>query len=227
MKLFNDDTGWAEARRSIRFTRAALAAVAAHEKLAATMTKLLRDWKSIDDERLAAEDETVDANALVRFRDWELDDGVTRLAEKTKGDHGGDSKEFGALFPEAPHEVVRLGLASEIDRIKKWKAATESLSLSKNVRAQLGDIDKTCASGKKALDAREAAATSSTKIALRMEHWKDDANGARRSIETALADYANKHGLPRDYPSAFFPAPAARPKKKTTTPTPTAATQGA
>ena len=112
---------------------------------------------------------------------------------------------------------MRLGLESEIERIVKWKPAAESLSLSKSVREKLGEIDKTCAVGKKALEARKTAATSSVKISLRMEQWKDDANGARRSVEIALADYANKHGLPRDYPSAFFPVPAARARKKTPT----------
>ena len=35
--------------------------------------------------------------------------------------------------------------------------------------------------------------------------WKEDANGARRSIETMLDAHANENDLPRDYSSVFFP----------------------
>jgi hypothetical protein len=61
-------------------------------------------------------------------------------------------------------------------------------------------------------------------VSLRVSKWKDDANGARRSVETALDDYANKHSLGRDYASAFFPIAARAKKTKTPPPPPTAPT---
>ena len=42
-----------------------------------------------------------------------------------------------------------------------------------------------------------------------MTTWKEDANGARRSLETMLDGHANESGLARDYASVFFPDPPA------------------
>ncbi|HEY2366993.1 MAG TPA: hypothetical protein VGH87_11440 [Polyangiaceae bacterium] len=220
MRLFDENTSWDDARRAMRFTAAALKAAPEHEKLAGAFGKLLASWKVVDEARHAAEDATVDANALVHFHDVMLDGHVTRLASRARADHGEDSREFAALFPEPPNEVIKLGLESEIERVKKWDGVKKESSLSKGVLQSLKDIDQTCARGQKALAAREAGVTEAARVSLRVSKWKDDANGARRSVETALDDYANKHSLGRDYASAFFPI-ATRAKKTKTPPPPT------
>ena len=61
--------------------------------------------------------------------------------------------------------------------------------------------------GRGALSARESATTNVARVALETSTWKEDANGARRSIETTLDAYANENGLARDDRSAFFPDP--------------------
>ena len=74
--------------------------------------------------------------------------------------------------------------------------------------------------GTQALANREEAMTKRTRVSLRMQTWKEDANAARRSVENMLDAYAIDNGLPRDYSDGFFPASARRGSKKAITPPP-------
>ncbi len=58
------------------------------------------------------------------------------------------------------------------------------------------------------------------RLSLRIQTWKEDANGVRRSVENNLDAHATEQGLPRDYGDAFFPA--SRATKSTTAKTPAA-----
>ncbi len=218
LALFDESTGWDEARRTVRHTRSALGATPDHGKLASSLTAILTAWKKVDGDREDADDATVDANALVHYWDVQLDILVAKLASQARNDHGADSKEFKKLFPEPPHEVVRLGLESEITRVEKFDVVAKEMKLSKEVSAILKSITHVCASGAKALEARVDAAKQTAQVSLRVSSWKDDANGARRSVDTALDDWANKHHLPRDYADAFFPVTRSSSRKAATAP---------
>jgi hypothetical protein len=219
LRLFTDETSWEQTRRDVRHARAALAATGDHANLANAMTKLLASWSSLDAERIEADDALVDANALVRYWDSQLDELVARLAARVIADHGKGSSEYLALFPEAPATIVRLGLESEIARVKKFDVVAKERKLSKGVQELLAQIGKVVTDGSKVLAARVTAAEGSARVALRVAAWKEDANAARRSVAISLDKWALENGAGRDYSHAFFPA-AKTSKKKPAVATP-------
>ena len=81
------------------------------------------------------------------------------------------------------------------------------MGASKAVLAIVKEITALDAKGRVALKRREDAVLAAAKVSLKVGTWRDDANGVRRGVETALDDYANKNGLSRDYAGRFFPTP--------------------
>lgn len=217
MRLFNDNTGWEAARKSVRHTAAMLGASETHAGAAKALRQLLARWTTIDQERRDADDALVDANALVAWVDTQaLDPLVKELGSLLLHEARQDRKHpaFKRYFPEPPNDVVRLGLESEIERTKAFFDVAEEAPPSKEAKALLAKMRAVHARGAEALTARAEAAANVARVALKMTTWKEDANGARRSIATMLDAHANERGMKRDYASAFFPdAPAAKAKK--------------
>lgn len=215
MRLFDEGTGWEQARKDTRYPTARLDARKQHAALAGPLRGLLDRWNAIDQERRDAEDAAVDANALVSAIDEELDDAtgllVARLLYEANNNHADPT--FKAYFPEPPSEVIRLGLESQIERTMKLANVAEAKKASKDVWAILKSMAEIEARGTKALAARVVAYTEVSRVSLRIQTWKENANAARRGVEAALETYAVANGKPRSYADAFFPA-APRAKKK-------------
>jgi hypothetical protein len=219
MILFSDDTSWDAVRRSVRFTASALAATKDHTAMAKTPRALLKSWKQTDDARLEADDALVDANAKVAALDGELDDLVTKFASEILHEVRQDRTDalYVAFFPDAPSDIVRLGLASEIERTKKFFVVATQRKPGKAALSVLEQIKSVQADGEKALAERVEATAEVAKVSLRIQTWKEDANGARRSVETALDQYSNENKLSRGYADRYFPQVARatrRPKPK-------------
>jgi hypothetical protein len=209
LTLFTDKTPWENGRKDVRHTAATLIASEVHIALAKPVKHLLTRWNEIDQERRDADDKLVDANALVAWIDVRvLDPLVTELASlllhEAKQDRS-DPK-FKRFFPEPPNEVVRLGLESEIQRTKAFFNVAEEVPTSPEAKAILAKIAAAHQQGDTALKTREEATLHVARISLRIQTWKEDANGVRRSVKTNLDAYANDNGLPRDHGDAFFPA---------------------
>lgn len=214
-RAFADDTSWDTSRRDVRYTAATLEAVAAHEKQAQVARLLLTRWDETETVRQQAEDEEVASNALVALIDFLLDNAVAQLAQKLRGEHGrDDAPGFRRYFPEAPSEVIRLGLESELARVKSFHIVATEHKPSSEVAAVLEEIKSLEARGQQALERREKAAISRARASLRIQAWKEEANSARRSVANQLEAHAIAQGLPADYADRFFPAAPARKKKK-------------
>ncbi len=229
LTLFTDKTPWENGRKDVRHTAATLIASEVHIALAKPVKHLLTRWNEIDQERRDADDKLVDANALVAWIDVRvLDPLVTELASllihEVKQDRS-DPK-FRRFFPEPPNEVVRMGLESEIKRTKLFFNVAEEVPTSPEAKAILAKIAAAHKQGDAALKAREEATFHVARISLRIQTWKEDANGIRRSVENKLDAYANENGLPRDYSDAFFPASRAAKPKSPATPAPAAKAGG-
>jgi hypothetical protein len=210
MRAFNEDTAWAAARQDVRYTAAALDASEAHGKQAEAARVLLAKWDEAERLRQAAEDAVVAANALVALRDVQLDELVGRLAQKLRGEHGrDDAPAFRRYFPEPPNEVIRLGLESELSRIRGFFTVAAEHAPSAEVAAILKGLQELEARGRQALAQREQAATERARASLRVQSWKDEANAVRRSLANQLEAYAIERGLSADYAERFF-APTAR-----------------
>ena len=215
MRLFDESSGWDSMRKDLRFTASALAADDEHATLTRALRALLTRWSTLDAERLAAEDALVDANAVIATLDARLDRLVVRLSAVILAETQGrrDAALYKAFFPEAPTEVVRLGLESEITRTQAFFTVAQERSVSRAVRAVLTEVEAVHTAGRTALAARESATEVVARVSLRRTTWREDANRARRSVESALAQFATANELPRDYPDAFFAsAPATRTK---------------
>ena len=209
MTLFTDKTSWENARKDVRHTASTLTASVVHVAVAKPLKALLARWNEIDQARRDADDQLVDANALVAWIDVRLlDPRVAELASlllhEAKQDRS-DPK-FKRYFPEPPNEIVRMGLESEIKRTKGFFHVAEEVPPSKEVKAILAKIAAVHTKGEAALTTREEATLHVARISLRIQTWKEDANGVRRSVENNLDAHANGQGLPRDYSDAFFPA---------------------
>jgi hypothetical protein len=187
------------------------------------LKELLSRWNDTDQERRDADDKLVDANALVSWIDVQvLDPLVIELASlllhEAKQDRAHPT--FKRFFPEAPNEIVRMGLESEIKRTKAFFAVAEENPPSKEAKALLTKIAAAHKQGEAALKAREEATVQIARISLRVQTWKEDANGLRRGVENLLDSHATAHNLPRDYSSPFFPATRSAKKGGAAAPTP-------
>lgn len=215
MRQIEEKTGWEAARADVLFTESMLKAAQHHGKLHRAVRALVERWTDVDAARSAAEDGVVRANARVAWVDLGLDRQVRAFANELLRDAGGNAedKAFRAFFPEAPNEVVRLGLESEIERCARFGAVREKVALSKTAAAKLAAVEEALTAGKAAVQARRDAFTARTGASLDVASWKEAANAARESVYIQLRAWALEHGEERGYADRFFPAGSARPAR--------------
>lgn len=216
MKLYLDSDGWDAMRRDLRQTRSMLRASAVHAPLARHLDKLLQRWDALDVQRRSAADEVSDAHAQVAWLDLRLDAVTNRLVGQLVAECNNDRGHptFRAFFPDAPSEVLRLALESQLDASKHFGAAASASKVSKAVTALVAEIAAIEEDARAALSARRDAVVRTTESSLAVRSWRDDANAARRSVATALDDHANKNALARDYRDRFFAATRGSARKR-------------
>lgn len=212
MKRIEEKTGWEASRGEVLFSDVVLEAAGEHPKLQRAMRAQVERWSAIDAVRRAADDGVVRANARIAWSDRVLDRAVQRFANELLRDAGGDKddKGFRAYFPEAPNEVVRLGLESEIARCERFGTVRKKVALSKGAAAKLGEVEAAMAAGKVALKARREAFAARTEASLDVATWKDATNAARESVYVQLRTWAIEHGEERGYAERFFPVGGGR-----------------
>lgn len=212
MRQIEEKTGWEAARAEVLFTESVLGASEEHPKLLRAMRVQNERWTALDVARRAAEDGVVRANARVSWLDLRLDGRVRAFANELLRDAGGnkDDKSFRAYFPEAPGEVIRLGLESEIERCERFNTVRERVTLSKAAAAKLAAVDAAISEGKAALQGRRDSFAARTGVSLDVESWKEATNAARESVYLQLRTWALENGEERGYADRFFPLGNAR-----------------
>ena len=170
MRLFDEGTSWEQARKDTRYPSARLDARKHHATLSSPLRSLLAQWVTIDQERRDADDAVVDANALVSAVDEDLDAAVNDLVSRLLYEVGNNAASaiFKAYFPEAPNEVLRLGLESEIARTRKLLPIAKEKKASPEVMAILEEIAAIEEHGTQALAARVEAYAKVSRVALRI-----------------------------------------------------------
>jgi hypothetical protein len=208
MRKISEKTSWAAARAEVVFTDAVLDASGEHPKLLRAMRAQVERWMVIDAARQAAEDGVVRAHARVAWQDLRLDRRVRAFANELLRDAGGraDDKTFRAYFPEAPNEVIRLGLENEIERCERFATVRGKVAVSKAAAAKLAAVEEAITDGKAALKARRDAFAARTGVSLDVAGWKEASNAARESVYVQLRAWALEHGEERGYAERFFPA---------------------
>ena len=215
MREFSETMGFDAARDSTLYTASVLEASGVHEKAAKAMASQLTKWNAVALARSAAADSVTRANARVAWCDFALDKHVKRFANELLRDSNGKSDDttFRAFFPEAPNEVIRLGLESEIEKCEAIIATAAKLKVSKSAGEALAAMKSAVAAGKKALADRKAAYAEQASVALDVAAWKQATNAARVSVHVQLQAWAVEHGEDRSYAERFFPeAPKRRAK---------------
>lgn len=222
MRRFDDKTSWEGARSDVLFTLAALEASERHEKQLKAAQQQLTRWMPIEVARREAEDGITRANAKVSWCDYRLDRAVKRFANEllrdTEGERGDAT--FRRVFPEAPNEIIRLGLESEIERCETMFTVVAKLKLSKAATARFADVEAAMETGRGALTARRAAYTTQATVSIDIASWKQSTDAVRASIHVQLTAWALENNEDRDYADRFFPTSTAKRTKAKKPPKP-------
>lgn len=207
MELYNEGNGWDAMHDDLLFTAGMLLASEVHARLARSAEAHLVKWDAIDAERTGADRGVVKANARVAWVNLNLDGRTTRFGAQLLLDCNKNSghSTFRRFFPVPPNEIVRLGLESQLKAMEKYPAFGKEFELTAASDALLAEIVALFEPGNAAVKQRDDAALASSVVSIRQGAWRDEANALRRTIETALDDYANKNNLPRSYSANFFP----------------------
>lgn len=219
MRQYYENDGWEWMHGNTVVTASMLKASGVHATLAEPLTLHLVAWRALDDERRAAETAVDEADALVAWKNLELDPITTRFGALLYADCGNDRKHttYTKFFPVAPNEITRLGLDAQVAAMDHFPTVAAEVRLTTTTDAVLKDVLACLTQSKAACDARKEIAKGVARVSLKQDAWRDEANKRRRAVENALATYATAHDLPRSYPDAFFPAPKAA--KKPSAPT--------
>lgn len=218
MQRFNEKTTWVNARETTLFTAATLRASARHEKQAKALEAQLAKWDAIDRARQAAADRVTRAHALIAWSDYALDFALKAFANELLRDAKGDANDklFRAYFDEAPSEVIRLGVESELARIEPMFATSEKVKLSKTAASALALVKTATVAASKAIVERKAAFAEQASVALDMASWKESTDAARVSIHVQLQSWAVDNGEDRLYAERFYSSPERKSKRKAT-----------
>ncbi|MBI5517956.1 MAG: hypothetical protein HY909_29560 [Deltaproteobacteria bacterium] len=216
MREFNEGTGLERARGDTLYTVSVLEASGSHEKLLRSLKLHLERWTHVDAARRAAEDGIVRTNALVAWADHGLDAAVRGFANEVLRDVGGDKdhRTFKTLFPEAPNEVLKLGLESELEHAERLVSVAGKVDVSKTAGAKLAAVKSAMAAGRDALAQRRKAFLAQGQASLDAASWKEAANNARVSAYVQLQGWALANHEERSYADRFFAQGGHRPTKK-------------
>ena len=207
MRMFTESDGWVAMLDDVLFTASMLEASGVHVALAKPLDAQIANWDSLEIDRVKLERTAVRAEARIAWLNLDLD-GRTRffgaqLLLECGGNRGHAT--FTRFFPVNVTTVVRLALESQVESMRLWPKLGEALGLPKASASALAAAVVLFVPADEAIAARNDTATAQTLGSVKQAAWRDDANRARRAVEAALLDYANKHGLAHDYPDAFFP----------------------
>jgi len=158
-------------------------------------------------------DRETEADAMVDARDDDLDDVVRDFADQllfTVKDR--TSPRFTLYFDQRPANVIKLGLESELAKVKPWLAQLEG-EPEKQLKAFGPRLQAAVTDGAAALAQRVTAHTErALHRARELSSLVDDLNAARRSLYGVLLQRGEEHKLASDWPERFFMHASKSPK---------------
>lgn len=190
-------------RGELVYTKARLLADAGVRDLAAPYDALLTRWSLVYDGQLAVWDAEDVADAEVSAADDDLDDRVTLIINGVAYHYEkGDPTYKRFMGSDTKSRIVRLGLESEIGRVRGWP---ESLRAVPPLAEHADPLVASLAKGQTALDNRVKANSARADYRIRdLQSFIDDANAQRRTTYHALGDYAVANNRPPSWPKRFF-----------------------
>lgn len=128
-----------------------------------------------------------------------IDDTLLGVVRKDRS-----SPRYRRYFAKPKQEILRLGLESEIARIREWPASLKT-EPEPELQADGETLQRHLAAGEQAVQARRTAIAATADHRVReIMKFQDDVNGLRRSLFGLLTQRAVEQKLPSDWPGRFF-----------------------
>jgi hypothetical protein len=204
------------------FTESRLKSDENAKELAPVMTALMTSVDQVRAGQVAASRDEVTAHAQVAAADYQLDDWIKTFDRELLDVLRGNTKSprYERYFNAAPWTFIRLGLESEISRVRGWvdSLASEPEQSLKDMGAALA---KLIAQGEAALDQRRKAVSARSDHRVRsIASLIEEINTVRAALYGDLAKKAAEANLPIDWPSRFFRRGSHRKGEEPTPPAP-------
>lgn len=188
------------------FTESRLKSDEHAKDLAPAISELMTRVDQARSGQVAASRAEVTAQAAVAAADDQLDDWIRALDRALQDVVRGntESPRYKRYFSTAPWSFIRLGLESEISRVRGWvdSLASEPEQALKDLGTTLG---KLIAQGEAVLEQRrKAAGTRSDHRVRSITSLIEEVNTARAALYGNLASKGATVGMPSDWPSRFF-----------------------
>ncbi|WP_437733157.1 hypothetical protein [Sorangium sp. So ce1335] len=166
---------------------------------------LVERWAQVNAGQRSAWRAEIVAQAGVDAEDDLLDDTIDEIDnDLLRVFRDRDAPQRKRYFKRARHEIVRLGLESELEVVRAWPASlkTEGEAALQALGARLeADI----ARGDAAVDERQRAVAATADQRVReIVRFVDELNAARRTRYGLLIQRAEERRLPKDWPGRFF-----------------------
>jgi hypothetical protein len=176
------------------------------KEFAPAVTTLIAQVDLVRTGQVGASRDEVAAQAAVSAADDLLDDWIQSFSRTLNDIVRGDTQSplYKRYFTAAPWTFIRMGLESEISRVRGWvdSLASESNPSLKDLSARLATL---IAQGEAALDRRRKAASARSDHRVRsITSLIEEVNATRAALYGQLATKATETGLPLDWPGRFF-----------------------
>ncbi len=137
-----------------------------------------------------------------------VDEGMQRVVDRNR-----DAARYTRYFTSNPWIIIRLGLQSELAKVRGWVASLKSEP--ETQLRQLGDtLEKNVKAGDAAVQGRiDAAAKRADHRVREIVTLIDDVNALRLSLYGTLVTRAAERKLPKDWPNRFFRRAERSPKQ--------------
>ena len=206
LRTVRDSESLDSVAEELLFTESRLKSDEHAKDMAAPMTALMAQVDQVRLGQIAASRSEVTAQAAVAAAADLLDDWIRSLdralREVVRGNI--ESPRYKRYFATAPSSFVRLGLESEISRVRGWveSLAGEPEQILKDLGASLATL---LTQGDAALDQRRKAVSGRSDHRVRsITSLIDEINTTRTALYGNLARKAADTGLPIDWPARFF-----------------------
>lgn len=198
------------------FTSSRLSSDEHGKEFAPAITGLMGQVDQVRTGQVGASREEVVAQAAVAAADDQLDDWIESLDRALQDIVRGDTQSplYKRYFASAPWTFARLGLESEISRLRGWvdSLGSESAQSLKDLGTRLAAL---ITQGETALERRRKAANARSDHRVRsITSIIEEVNVARAALYGKLASKAAEVGLPLDWPNRFFRKSSSRAKSE-------------
>jgi hypothetical protein len=173
--------------------------------LAAEAGALVERWAQVNAGQRSAWRAEIVAQAGVDAEDDLIDDTIGQLDnELLRTFRDRDAPQRKRYFRKARHEIVRLGLESQLEVVRAWPASLKSEGEAA-LQALGARLEEDIARGDVAVEERQRAAAATADQRVReIVRFVDDINAARRTRYGLLIQRAEERRLPKDWPGRFF-----------------------